>query len=58
MNQNQRPQNPHSNKPSKDILEWTKEGLLANLYLMKIHFLILKLFIIKEFSFWMMKVFH
>jgi len=58
MNQNQRPPKSNSNETSKDILKWGKEGLLANLYLMKIHFLILKLFLIKEFSFWMMKVFH
>ena len=51
MNQNQRPQKSNSNKTSKDILKCGKEVLLANLYLMKIHFLILKLFIIKEFSF-------
>ena len=36
----------------------TKEGLVVNLYLMKIHFLMLKLFILKEFSSWMMKVFR
>jgi hypothetical protein len=36
----------------------TKETVVANLYLMKIHLLILKLFIIKEFSSLMIKIFH
>ena len=40
------------------MLRRTKEGMMANLYLMKIRFLILRLFIVKEFSTWMMKVFH
>jgi hypothetical protein len=37
---------------------FTKEMVLANLYLMKIHFLIFKLFIVKEFSSLMVKIFH
>jgi len=36
----------------------TKETLVANLYLMKIHFLFIKLLIIKEFSSLMVKIFH
>jgi len=40
------------------MMKLTKETLLANLYLMKIHLLILKLFIVKEFSSWMMKILH
>lgn len=39
-------------------MKWTKEEVLANLYLMKIHFLILKLFIIKELSSLLMKIFR
>jgi hypothetical protein len=40
------------------IMKVTKETVVANLYLMKIHLLILKLFIIKEVSSWMMKILH
>jgi hypothetical protein len=40
------------------MMKVTKETVVANLYLMKIHLLILKLFIIKEVSFWMSKIFH
>jgi len=35
-----------------------KEMVVANLYLMRIHLLIIKLLIIKEFSFLMVKIFH
>ncbi len=38
--------------------KWGKEGILAKLYLMKIYFLIIKLFISKEISSWVMKIFH
>jgi len=49
----------HKKKHPKGMMpKLTKEGLIVNMYLMKIHFLILKLFIIKEFSAWMMKVFR
>jgi hypothetical protein len=40
------------------MMKLTKETVLANLYLMKIHLLILKLFFVKEFSSWMMKILH
>jgi len=33
-----------------------KEVLIANLYLIKIHWLIIKLFVVKEFSSLMMKM--
>ena len=39
------------------MMKVTKETVVANLYLMKIHLLILKLFITKEVS-WMMKILH
>jgi hypothetical protein len=42
----------------KGMTKWRKEGILANLYLMKIHFLIIKQFISKEISSWVMKIFH
>jgi hypothetical protein len=42
----------------KNVIKLTKEAALANLYLMKIHLLIIKLFIIKEISSWMMKILH
>jgi hypothetical protein len=42
----------------KNLIKLTKEAALANLYLMKIHLLIIKLFIIKEISSWMMKILH
>jgi hypothetical protein len=35
-----------------------KEGVLANLYLMKIYFLIIKRFMIKRLFSWMIKIFH
>lgn len=40
------------------MMKVTKETVVANLYLMKIRFLILKLFIVKEFSSLMMKILH
>ncbi len=40
------------------MMKVTKETVLANLYFMKIHLLILKLFIIKEVSSLMMKILH
>jgi hypothetical protein len=40
------------------MLKWTKKEVLANLYLMKIHILIFKLFIIRELSSWRIKIFH
>jgi hypothetical protein len=44
-----------SNK-GENVIKLTKEAALANLYLMKIHLLIIKLFIIKEISSWMVKI--
>lgn len=41
-----------------DTMGWIKKDAIANLYLLKIHFLLLKLFIIKQFSSLMMKIFH
>ncbi len=38
------------------MMKWKKERVLANLYLMKNHFLIIKLFIVKGISSWIMKV--
>jgi hypothetical protein len=58
VEQNQRLIRKHRKGMNKGVPKLTREGLIINLYLMKIHFLILKLFIIKEFSSWMMKVFH
>jgi hypothetical protein len=40
------------------MIKWTIETALANLYLIKIHLLILKLFVIKEISSWVMKILH
>jgi len=40
------------------MMKVTKETVLANLYLIKIHLLIFKLFIVKEISSWMMKILH
>ena len=40
------------------MMKVTKETVLANLYLMKIRFLIFKLFIVKEISSWKMKILH
>jgi hypothetical protein len=42
----------------KNLIKLTKETALANLYLMKIHLLILELFIVNEISSWMMKILH
>jgi len=56
--QNQHPKKAHPKGMNKAMPKLTKERLVINLYLMKIHFLILKLFILKEFSSWMMKVFR
>jgi len=36
----------------------TKEAVLVNLHLMKIHWMMIKLHILKEFSFLMMKIRH
>jgi len=41
-----------------NMMQWKKEGVLANLYLMKIHFLIIRLFIAKGISSWIMKIFR
>ena len=41
-----------------DTMKWTKEGALTNLYLVKVHFLLLKLVVIKEFSSLIMKIFR
>jgi hypothetical protein len=41
-----------------NMMKWKKEGVLANLYLMKIHLLIIKRFIAKGISSWIMKFFH
>lgn len=43
---------------NKTMMNFTKETVVANLYLMKIHILIIKLFIVKEFSSLMMKILH
>ena len=40
------------------MMKFIKEEALANFYLIKIHFLILKLLVLKEFSSFMMKIFH
>ena len=40
------------------MMKVTKETVVANLYLIKIHLLILKLFITKEFSSLMIKILH
>ena len=40
------------------MMQWKKEGVLANLYLMKIRFLIIKQLIIKEISSCLMKILH
>ena len=37
-------------------MNWTKETVVARLYLMKIHFLIIKLFIVKGFTYAIMKL--
>lgn len=39
-------------------MSWRKEEALANLYVVKIHLLILRLFIVKGFSTWKMKLLH
>jgi hypothetical protein len=39
-------------------MRWKKESIRASLYLMKIHFLIIKLIIVKEFCSWLMKIFR
>ena len=39
-------------------MKQTKEKLIANLHLMKIHFLILKLFVIRQVPLRMMKIFR
>ena len=43
---------------NKSTIDRKKEGVLANLYLMKIHFLIMKLLIIKGISSYLMKILH
>jgi len=35
-----------------------REGVLANLYVMKIHVLILKLFMVKQISSWVSRIVH
>jgi len=45
-------------KQGQNVINLTKEATLAKLYVMRIHLLIIKLFIIKEISSWMMKVLH
>jgi hypothetical protein len=42
----------------KNLTKLTKEAALANLCLMKIHLLVLKLFIINGIFSWMMKILH
>jgi hypothetical protein len=37
---------------------WNRDGVLANMHLMKIHFLFFKLLIMKEFSFLRMRILH
>jgi hypothetical protein len=39
-------------------MNWTKERVVARLYLMKIHFLIIKLLIVKGFTYAIMKILH
>jgi len=40
------------------MMKLRKETVLANLYLLKIHLVIFKLFIVKGFSSWVMKILH
>jgi hypothetical protein len=40
------------------VLGWTKQGLLFNLYLMKVRFLFLKFFVIKELRWWAVRQLH
>jgi len=40
------------------MMKRTKEEALANLYLMRIHLTILKLFILKEITAWVVRIFH
>jgi hypothetical protein len=47
-----------SNGMVDDTMRWIKKEALANLHLLKIHFLLLKLVVIKEFSSLMMKIFR
>jgi hypothetical protein len=42
----------------ESMLKWNKAGMAFNLHLMKIHFLFLKLFIIKEVSSLRMRLLH
>ena len=42
----------------RNMIKWSKKVVLANLYLIKIHLLILKLFVGKEISSWVMKLLH
>jgi len=39
-------------------MKWTKAEMLANLHLIKIHFLIIKIIIVKGISSWLWKIFH
>ena len=45
-------------RQEKNPMKWTKERFVANLHLLRIHLLIFKLFVIKQLSCRMMKVFH
>jgi len=47
-----------ANHTDESMTKWRKEEILANLYLMKINFLIIKVFVFKEISSWVMKIFH
>jgi hypothetical protein len=42
----------------KNMIKRSKKVVLADLYLIKIHLLILKLFVGKEISSWVMKLLH
>ena len=43
---------------NKHAMNRTKETVVARLYLMKIHFLIIKLFIVKGFTYAIIKILH
>jgi len=45
-------------REEKSAMKWTKERLVANLHLLRIHLLIFKLFVIKELPCRMIKVFR
>ena len=42
----------------KPVMNWTKGTVIARLYLMRIHFLIIKVFIVKGFTYAIVKILH